>query len=105
VVGLIGMKILSGDAVAENTPVPGGAVTEEEARQIAQDIIEDAFPQFVDSEPDFYRAEFEGRPFYCATYSGSQTATDADGNPVELVEIVSISVDEESGEVSLAVSN
>jgi len=78
-------------------------VTEEEARQIAQDIIEDAFPQFVDSEPDFYRAEFEGRPFYCATYSGSQTATDADGNPVELVEIVSISVDEESGEVSLAV--
>jgi hypothetical protein len=105
VAGVIGMKILSGGAVAEHTPVAGGAVTEEEARQIAQDIIEDAFPQFVDSTPDFYRAEFEGRPFYCATYSGDQTVTDVDGNPVELVEIVSISVDEESGEVSVAVSN
>jgi len=105
VVGVIGMKMLSGGAVAKETPVGEGPVTEAEARQIAQDVIEDAFPQFVDSEPTFYHAEFEGRPFYRATYDASYTVTDAEGNPVDLVEIVSISVDEETGKVSVAASN
>jgi hypothetical protein len=105
VVGVIGMKILSESTGVEGPTIGKGPVTEAEAREIAQGVVEDAFPQFVGSEPDFYRAEFEGRPFYNATYSRSHTVTSADGNDVELVEIVSVSVDEESGKVSVAVSN
>jgi len=107
-VGVIALRPFSGatgGAVAEETPIREGAVTEEEAQQIVQEVVEGAFPQFTDSEPVFYRAEFEGRSFYRATYSASQTVADGSGNPVEWEEVVSISVNEDTGEVSVAVSN
>jgi len=107
--GVIGMRMLSetpGDiAMEKGTPTGGGPVTEEEARQIVQDVVEHAFPQFVESDPSFYRAECEDKSFYRATYSAEQAVTDGDGNSVGLMEIVSISVDEETGEISVAASN
>ena len=107
-VGVLALRSFPGatsSGVVEETPISEGAVTEEQARQIVQEVVEGAFPQFVGSEPVFYRAEFEGKSFYQATYSASQTVTDGDGNPVEWEEIVSISVDKDTGEVSVAVSN
>jgi hypothetical protein len=107
--GALGIRMLSETpedvAMEKETPTDGGPVTEEEARQIVQDVVEHAFPQFAESDPSFYRAECEDKSFYRATYSADQTITDGDGNPVGLMEIVSISVDEETGEISVAASN
>ena len=105
VVALLVVAVVGAIVVARLAEMPGGPVTEQEALQIAEEIIKDQFPQFVGSEPDFYRTEFEGRSFYRATYSQSRTVPGADGDPIELKEIVIISVDEETGEVDVAVSN
>ena len=105
VTALLVVAVVGAIVGARLAGLPGGAVTEQEALQIAEEIIEDEFPQFVGSEPNFYRTEFEDRSFYRATYSQIRTVPGADGDPVELKEIVIISVDEETGEVDVAVSN
>jgi len=105
VTALLVVAVVGAIVGARLAGLPGGAVTEQEALQIAEEIIEDEFPQFVGSEPNFYHTEFEDRSFYRATYSQSRTVPGGDGDPVELKEIVIISVDEETGEVDVAVSN
>jgi hypothetical protein len=103
--GAIVLLVRSGGGRDAPETAPQGAVTESEARQMAEEIVEDAFPQFADIEPTFYRTQFQGRSFYRATYGQTRTVTDADGQQVELQEILSISVDEETGEVEVAISN
>lgn len=82
----------------------GGAVTEEEAIKIADDIILQDFPDMVDATSSFKGYTSEDREFYQVTYDKTVEA-ESDGEIIELPRIVIVTIDKNTGEQFIAVSD
>jgi hypothetical protein len=82
----------------------GGPVSEEESIEIAEEIIAESFPEMAGAERTTGSYTSEGREFYEVTYA---TAVDveSDGETVELPRVVIVTIDQETSEQFVAVSD
>ena len=84
----------------------GGEKTmdEKEAIEIAESIISDEFPDMVEAERVIEQYESEGFEFFEMTYSRN-IEVDSGGETIEIPRIVVITIDSETKEKYIAVSD
>ncbi len=82
----------------------GGAVSEDESIEIADQIIAESFPDMADAARTSQSYTSEGREFYELTYAKT-VEVESDGQIAEIPRIVIVTIDRDTGEQFIAVSD
>ena len=82
----------------------GGAVSEEKSIEIAEGIIAESFPEMADAVRTTDSYTSEDREFHELTYTKT-IVVESEGQTVELPRIVIVTIDKETGEQFVAVSD
>ena len=80
------------------------AVTEEEASDIAEQVITESYPDMAEANRTSQSYTSEGSEFFEYTYSQT-IEVESDGETVELPQIVIITIDKDTGEQFVSVSD
>ena len=81
-----------------------GMLDENDAIKVADDIIAEDFPEMVDATRTLESYSSQGRDFYEITYDKT-VEVESEGEIVELPRIVVVTIDKETGEQFVEVSN
>ncbi len=82
----------------------GGAISEDKSIEIAEGIIAESFPEMSDAVRTTDSYTSGDREFYEVTYS-TTIEVESDGEAVELPRVVIVTIDKETGEQFIAVSD
>jgi hypothetical protein len=82
----------------------GGALSEEELIEIAEEVVTESFPEMSDAARTTDSYTSGDREFYEVTYS-TTIEVESDGEALELPRVVIVTIDKETGEQFVAVSD